>query len=139
MIAAAVVMAGSGMSACSSSTSASTAPTTASSVSSVATGHKVLTADATEAFGACPTGGVYCGANSHSCNKAAFSTAGCPHPVAGGTQVVADCWTVGLTVTSGIGNTSTTWIHVPTYVPSPWMSNMYFSNWTTAADNLPRC
>ncbi len=113
------------------------APTMASFTMS--TGQKALVADASGAFGVCPTGGIYCGSNSHSCATTAFATGQCPNLVFGGTSLWADCWTTGSTVRTGTGNQSTVWIHVPSYGPFPWMSNMYFSNWTHAADNLPHC
>ena len=112
-----------------------------------------LDADATPAFGTCPSSPpppdeAYCGGWSSACYSASFSQANCPTYVSQGTTVQPVCWTTGQDINNSYSAVSpgsaytlesNIWIKVSDYPSDPWMNELWFNPDDTAADNLPSC
>jgi hypothetical protein len=112
-----------------------------------------LDADATPAFGTCPSNPPpysekYCGGWSNSCATASFSQANCPNYVSQGTAVDPVCWASGQTIynnysaaASGPNWTldSDIWVRVSNYPSDPWMNELWFNPDDTASNGLPHC
>jgi hypothetical protein len=114
---------------------------------------RTLDADATPAFGTCPSNPppaneVYCGGWSNSCASAAFSQSNCPVYVTQGTTIEPICWTTGQTIYNNYsavapGATwtleSNVWVKVSNYSSDPWMNDLWFNPDNTASNGLPHC
>ena len=114
---------------------------------------RTLDADATPAFGTCPSNPPpanekYCGGWSNSCASAAFSQANCPVLVNQGTTVDPVCWTTGQTIYNNYSAAapganwtldSDIWIKVSNYAADPWMNELWFKPDNTASNGLPQC
>jgi hypothetical protein len=124
-----------------------------SSTDTETTSPKTLDADATPAFGTCPSNPPpfserYCGGSSNSCTSAAFSPGSCANVVSQGTQISALCWMTGQTIYNNYSAaapganatlSSNIWIEVANYPGAPWMNQLWFNPDNTAQDNLPSC
>jgi hypothetical protein len=110
---------------------------------SATTSLKSLTADATPAFGTCsaPNTPSYCGADSSSQAGTSFPGPGIGTPVAGGTVLLAACWTTGDNINAPATNTNDNrWINIPSQGSKPWMSVLYFNpSGDAAIAGLPHC
>jgi hypothetical protein len=112
-----------------------------------------LDADATPAFGTCPSGPppaneIYCGGSSNACATAAFSVSNCPVAVAQGTSEDPVCWETGQMINNSYSAASpgdqytlqsNVWIKVSNYPSDPWMNELWFDPDNTASDGLPQC
>jgi hypothetical protein len=112
-----------------------------------------LDADATPAFGTCPSNPppaneVYCGGWSNSCHTPSFSKSNCPTYVSQGTTVDPVCWTTGQMINNSYSAAapgahatlqSDIWIKVSNYLSSPWMNELWFNPDNTASNNLQHC
>jgi hypothetical protein len=117
------------------------------------TAPSTLDADATPAFGTCPSNPPpfderYCGGNSNACPTDAFSPSACSTFVGQGTSISALCWTTGQTIYNNYSGaapgpnytlSSNIWIEVANYPSTPWMNQLWFNPDNTAQDNLPSC
>jgi hypothetical protein len=114
---------------------------TSSASGSGKSGLKILTANASTAFGTCPPSNPppYCGGNSHMEPTPNFvANNGAPF-VAQGTTELAGCWTSGGvdhgTVAPYISPGSTTWVHMP---GAGYMSNLWFPSPNSVTAGLPQ-
>ena len=112
-----------------------------------------LDADATPAFGTCPSNPppaseAYCGGWSNACHAAAFSKSACPTYVSQGTTVHPVCWATGQMINNSYSAVSPgarytlesdIWIKVSDYPSDPWMNELWFNPDNTASGNLPHC
>jgi Fibronectin type III domain len=119
---------------------ATNADGTSSASGSGRSGLKILTADATTAFGTCPASNPppFCGGNSHMEPTPNFVANNGAPLVMQGTQELAGCWTTG-----GVdhGNVSpynagsTSWVHMP---GAGYMSVLWFPNPNGVTAGLPK-
>jgi len=132
--------------------SAPSAPQSAPGPSSP-TAAAPLDADATPAFGTCPSNPPpssekYCGGWSSSCSSPSFSQSGCPNLVHQGALVHPVCWVTGQMIYNNYSADapgaswtlkSDIWIKVADYPSDPWMNELWFDPDNTASDGLPAC
>ena len=119
---------------------ATNADGTSSASGSGRSGLKILTANATTAFGTCPSSNPppFCGGNSHMEPTPNFAANNGAPLVTQGTTELAGCWTTG-----GIdhGNVppynagSTSWVHMP---GAGYMSVLWFPSPNTVTAGLPQ-
>ena len=106
------------------------------------TGTKGITADATAAFGTCPSKSAYCGGDSHLLSAPGWNSGNEIMLVKQGTVVQALCWTSATPADTGTvspyNKPSTTWIKVSSPAGG-YMSNLWMQDPSTAANNLPGC
>jgi hypothetical protein len=112
-----------------------------------------IDADATPAFGTCPSGTppaneFYCGGSSNACTTAAFSQSNCLTSVAQGTMENPVCWETGQMINNSYSAASpgpsytlqsNIWIKVRNYPGTPWMNELWFNPDNTASNGLPEC
>jgi hypothetical protein len=102
-------------------------------------GLKSLTANATDAYGACPGTGKYCGGNSNMEPTPYFvPTNGAP-TVPEGTTETAGCWLTGGVVHGTVvpyKGGSTLWVRIP---GQGYMSILWFPNPDSVTSGLPSC
>lgn len=114
----------------------------------------LLDADATPAFGACPSNPPNdeenCGGSSSRCASASLSKENCPVAVSQGTRFEPVCWTNGETVYNSYSAAapgpkwtleSAVWIKVRvlSYQSDSWMNELWFDPDNTASKGLPPC
>jgi hypothetical protein len=102
-------------------------------------GLKSLTANATDAYGACPGTGKYCGGNSNMEPTPVFVPANGAPAVPEGTTETAGCWLTGgvvhgTVVPYKVG--SALWVRIP---GQGYMSILWFPNPDSVTSGLPSC
>jgi hypothetical protein len=112
---------------------------TAHGSASGTSGLKSLTANATDAYGACPGTGKYCGGNSNMEPTPAFVPANGAPAVPEGTTETAGCWLTGgvvrgTVVPYKVG--SAVWVRIP---GQGYMSILWFPNPDSVTSGLPSC
>ncbi len=126
---------------------ATNADGTASATGTGTSGLDALTADATDAFGTCPTVNppTYCGGNSHLESTPNFAPNNGAPLVTQGTQELASCWTTGGVdhgTVSPYTAPSTQWVFMPQGNPGGqpgYMSILWFPSPYTVVNGLPHC
>lgn len=110
-----------------------------------------MDADATPAFGTCPSNPPpanepWCGAGSNACMTPAFSTSNCLTDVNGGTAEQPVCWETGQMINNSYSAVapgpnwtleSNQWIKVSNYPGTPWMNVLWFSPYSVPPDLAP--
>jgi hypothetical protein len=118
---------------------ASNAAGPAHETASGSSGLKSLTANATDAYGACPGTGKYCGGNSNMEPTPHFvPTNGAP-AVPEGTTETAGCWLTGGVVHGTVApykGGSDLWVRIP---GQGYMSILWFADPDSVTSGLPSC
>jgi len=118
---------------------ASNAAGAAHGTASGTSGLKSLTANATDAYGACPGTGKYCGGNSSMEPTPHFLPANGAPVVPGGTTETAGCWLTGGVVHGTVipyKGGSDRWVRIP---GQGYMSILWFPNPDSVTSGLPSC
>jgi hypothetical protein len=102
-------------------------------------GLKALDANASTAFGSCPSAGQYCGGNSHMEPTPNFVANNGAQEVTQGTQELLGCWTTGGPdegVIAPYNVDNSTWVQIP---GQGYMSVLWFADPATVTSGLPQC
>jgi hypothetical protein len=109
---------------------------------SAKSGLKALTADASTAFGSCPSSNGYCGGDSHMEPTPNFAPNNGAPLVHQGSQESADCWTTGGPDKGNVAPYNTNvnqWVHLVNSPGPGYMSILWFGSPNSVTSGLPKC